>query len=71
MKLGDDQGRWMLDKLIFWKLELVRRLEASEDKIMHDVNHCLDHIIRGFVIEFTVNTSVSYSEAERRSFKGP
>ena len=63
-KLVDDQGRWRLDNPIVWTPVLVRRLEASDDKITFAVNHWLDRIIGGFVAEFTVNTSVSYSEVE-------
>lgn len=69
-KLGDDQGRWRLDGLLVWTLKLVWKLEASEDKIVCDVDHWLDHIIGGFVIDFLVDTSVSYSEAECHFFKG-
>jgi len=60
-----------LDDPIVWTPKLVRRLEASEDKITCVVNHWLDHIIGGFVIEFVVDTSINYSEAERHFFKGP
>ena len=63
-KLADGQGRCRLDKPIMWTLELVRRLEASKDKIVRVVNHWLDRIIGGFITEFTVDTSVSYSEVE-------
>jgi len=38
---------------------------------VHVVNHWLDHIIGGFVIEFAVDTSVNYNEVKRRFFKGP
>ena len=38
-RLADSQGRYKLDKLIVWTLELVRRLEALEDKIMRVVDH--------------------------------
>ena len=54
-----------------WTPELVRRLEASEHNIAHAVDHWLDQIIGGFITEFAVDTSVSYSEAERRFLKGP
>jgi len=47
-----------------WTPELVRRLEALEDKITQVVDHWLDQIIRGFITEFMVDTTVSYSEAE-------
>ena len=32
-RLADSQGRYKLDQQIVWTPELVRRLEASEDKI--------------------------------------
>ena len=51
-------------------LELVCRLEASEDKIMHTVHHWLDQIIGGFITVFVVDTSVSYIKAERCLLKG-
>jgi len=33
VKLSNIQGRFRLDKPILWTLELMRRLESSEDKI--------------------------------------
>ena len=69
-KLADNQGRCRLDKAIVWTLELVRRLKASEDNIARVVDHWPDRIIGGFITEFTVDTSVSYSEAEQRFLKG-
>jgi len=47
-----------------WTLELVHKLEASEDKTMQAVDHWLDWIIGGFIIEFAVDMTVSYSDAE-------
>ena len=70
-RLAHSQGRCKLDQPIVWTLELVRRLEASEDKIARAVDHWLDRIIGGFITEFAVDTTVSYSEAERRFLKGP
>lgn len=64
MKLADSQGRCRLDKPIVWTPELVRRLEASRDKITHAMDHWLSQIIGGFIIEFVVNTSINYSKAE-------
>ena len=49
----------------------MHRLEASKDKIARIVDHWLDWIIGGFIIEFRVDTSVSYSEVEQRFLKGP
>lgn len=70
-KLANGQGRWRLDGLIVQTQKLVQKLEASEDKVMRVVNHWLDRIIGGFVTEFMVNNSVSYSEEEQCFFKGP
>ena len=69
-KLADNQGRWKLDGPILWTPELVRRLEASEDKIACIVDHWLDRIIGGFITEFAVDTLVNYSKAERRFLEG-
>lgn len=70
-KLTDSQGRWKLDNPIVWTLELVQRLEASENKIALVIDNWLDRIIGGFVTEFVVDTSVSYNEVEKIFFKGP
>lgn len=64
VKLVDSQGRWKLDGPSMWTSELVRRLEASEDKIAYAIDHWLNRVIGGFFTEFTVDTSVSYSKAE-------
>ena len=64
-KLANSQGSYKLDRPIVWTPELVHKLEASEDKIVHTVDHWLDRIIGGFITKFAVDTSVSYSEAER------
>lgn len=71
MRLADSHGRCKLDQPIVWTPELVRRLEASEDKITRAVDHWLDQIRRGFITEFAIDTTVSYSEVERHFLKGP
>jgi len=69
-KLANSQGRCKLDIPIVWTPKLVRRLEATEDKITCVLDHWLDRIIGGFITEFVVDTSVSYSEAKRCFLKG-
>lgn len=49
----------------------MRRLEATKDKIAHAVDHWLDQVIGGFIIEFAIDTTVSYSEAESQFIQGP
>ena len=70
-KLADGQGRCRLDSPIVWTTELVRRLESYEDNLMRAIDHWLNRVIGGFVIEFAVDTSVRYNEVERHFFKGP
>lgn len=70
-RLADSVGRCRLDHPIMWTPELVRRLEAIEDKIAHAVDHWLDRVIGGFIIEFAIDTTVSYSEAKRWFLQGP
>ena len=62
-RLADSQGRYKLDKPIVWTPELVGRLEASKDKITWVVDHWLDRII-GVIIEFLIETTMSYNKAE-------
>lgn len=69
-RLANSQGRYKLDQLIVWTPELVRRLEALEDKIMRVVGHWLDQTIGGCITEFVIDTTMNYSEAERRFLKG-
>lgn len=54
-----------------WTPELVRTLEASEYKIAWSVDHWLDQIIGGFITEFMIDTTMSYSETKRRFLQGP
>ncbi len=70
MKLADCQGRYKLNKPIVWTQELACRLKASEYKIVRVVDHCLDRIIGVLIIEFAIDTLVSYNEVERHFFKG-
>jgi len=70
-RLADSQGMYKLDQSIVWTPELVRKLEASEDKIARAMDHWLNWIIGGFITEFAVDTTVSYNEAEGRFPKGP
>ena len=60
-----------LDQPIVWMPELVRRTEASEEKIACAVDNWLDQIIGGFITEFIIDTTVSYSEVERCFLQGP
>jgi len=69
-RLANSQGRYKLDQPIVWTLELVCRPEASKDKITWVVDHWLDRIIGGFITEFTIDITISYSKVEQHFFRG-
>lgn len=70
-RLADSQGRCRVEQPIVWTTELVHRIEAAKDKITWVVDHWLDQVIRGFITEFVINTTVSYNEAEWHFLKRP
>ena len=63
-KLTNSQGRWKLDSPIVWTPKLVRILETFDNKIARVVDHWLDQIMGGFVTEFAVDASVTYSKVK-------
>lgn len=56
MKLANTVGRWKLEQPIVWTPELVRKLETIKDRLARAVEHWLDQIIGGFIIEFMIDT---------------
>ena len=46
------------------------RLEATEDKSAHAIDHWLGCVIGGFITEFAIDTTVSYSEEKSRFLQG-
>ena len=59
-----------MDQPIVWTSELVRRLEAIEDRIVRAVDHRLDQIIGGFITKYTIDTTVSHSKEKRYFLQG-
>jgi len=69
-KLADSQGRCKIDSPIVWTPELMQKLEASEDKITHTVDHWLDRVIGGFVTEtwaFSPKTALGGSRSRQQA----
>lgn len=67
----DGQPTWNLDNPILWTPELMKCLEESEYKVSKVVDHWIDSISGGFITEFAIDMSASYSEVEHQFFKGP
>lgn len=70
-RIANNYGRGRLEQPIVWTRELVRRLEASKDKITQAVDHWLYRIIGGFITKFMINTNVSYKEEKLCFLEGP
>ena len=68
-KLAKSQGSWKLNSPIVWTPKLVWILETFDNKIAWIIDHWLGRILGVFVTEFVVDTSVSYSEAEKNASK--
>jgi len=51
--------------------ELVKHLEGLEYKVAKAIDYWIDSILGRFITKFVIDTFSSYSEAERRFFKGP
>ena len=69
-RLVEFQKCWKNERIMQWTPELIQQLEKTNNTITCTVDHWVDCVIGVFVIEFTIDQVVSYSEAERRFFKG-
>ena len=69
-RLIEFQTCWKDDKAIQLLPKLVQRLEKIDNMISCMVDHWVDSMLGGFVIEFAFHPFLSYSEVERRFFKG-
>ena len=69
-RLVEFQKCWKDEWVTQWTLELIQQLEKVDNTITLTIDHWVDSVIGGFVTEFSIDQFVSYSEAERRFFKG-
>lgn len=58
------------NKLTAWTPDLIERLKKIGNEIVIDVDYWIDNILGGFITEFPIETSLSYSEAECKFLKG-
>ena len=69
-RLVDFQKCWKDKWVMQWTLKLIQQLEKTDNTITCMIDHWVDNVQGGFVIEFSIDQFVSYSKAERRFFKG-
>lgn len=63
-KLADSEPTWKHADPILWTPYLVKHLEGSNYKVVRVVDYWIDKILNGLITEFSIDTYVSYSEAE-------
>ena len=54
-----------------WTPELIRELQEVNNKASRVVEVWIDSTLEGYITEFAVDTTKSYSEAEREFFNRP
>jgi len=47
-----------------WTPESIHRLKSIDNKISRDFDFWINNILRGFISEFAVDSTVSYNEVE-------
>jgi hypothetical protein len=70
-RLVENTGRYQNATPRNWTPELVRQLNYVSNNTSHAVDFWLDSILGGYITEFAVDCTQSYSVAERDFFKGP
>lgn len=69
-KLVDSQPHWKHDRNLVWTPELVKKLKESDNEITRAIDFHIDNILGRLITDIAIDTSVSYSEAEKIFFKG-
>jgi hypothetical protein len=50
---------------------LIRQLNTVSNKVSHTVDFWLNSVLGGYITEFAIDCTQSYSVTEREFFKGP
>jgi hypothetical protein len=67
----DTNGRYQNVALRIWTSKLVRQLNYASNDTSQTIHFWLDNILGGYIIDFAVDYTQSYSVIERYVFKGP
>jgi hypothetical protein len=67
----ENVGRYRAKDLRNRTLELIRQLNTISNNVSLVVDFWLNNILGGYITEFVVDCTESYSFAERYFFKGP
>ena len=70
LRLVDRETSTHSDRPMEWTLEVIQRLERTDNYVSRAIDFCLNSLLDGFVTEFAVDMLKAYNEAERYFFKG-
>jgi hypothetical protein len=70
-RLADTQFEIRSRPPVVWMSELIKKVKRVNNAISRVVDHWFDSTIGGYITEFAVDRTKSYSQAERYFFKGP
>lgn len=71
VRLCEDNPMWRIDGPREWTPELVQHLKEISNPIYRAVDFWLDIILIGYITEFSIYYTKSYSAVKREFFQGP
>lgn len=70
LRLCENNGTWRIDGPREWTFELIKQLKEVSIPISCTIYFWIDSILRGYIIEFGIDCTKSYSTAEREFLQG-
>ena len=67
----EENGTWRIDGPREWTPELIQQLKEISNPISRVVDLWVDSVLRGYITEFPIDYTKSYSAAKREFFQGP
>ena len=71
LKLKDNKGTWNINEKGKWTPEKIQQLNEISNHISRAVDFWINSILKGYVTEFAIAYTKSYSAFEREFFYGP
>ena len=71
ISLCGNNGTWGIDGPRDGTPELIHQLKEVSNPISHAVDFCIDRILRGYITEFVIDYTKSYSATKREFFYKP
>jgi len=71
LKLKDNNGTWNINVKGEWTLEKIQQLNEISNPISRAVDFWINNILKGYVTEFDITYSKSYSASDREFFSSP